>query len=165
MNAVAKAWALPTVALAGLILTAIVALWATGARDRLAKAEADLVAVQGAGDRLAERQALLANSEPLFRAANVALAGAQLQTQALALAETEGLVVANCEILPPQGREIGLRLQVQGSEASLLRLLASMERAAPFIFVEDMKLAASDAAAGMLDLSLRVSAGYAETMP
>lgn len=160
-----KAWWPTAAALLAIAVAVAAGFWSADSSRRLAMVEADLTALEEAGDRISERQALLDGNQPLFRAASAALAGAQLQSHILGLAEAAGVSVANTELLDPKDREIYLRAEMTGTEGNLVRMMIEIDRSMPFISIDELKMEAAEGAPETVSLSLMVSAGFSIGSP
>ncbi len=160
-----KAWSPPLAAIMVVGIAVSVFLWARESERGRLMAEADFAALALVGERIAERQALLAGSQPLFRAETAALAGSQLQSHVLKIAELSDVAVGNSEVVATQEREISLRIDLQGQEANLVRAMLEIERSVPFISIDELRLEALGVAPGALSMWLRLSAGYSSDAP
>ena len=160
-----KAWSPPLAAIMVVGIAVSVFLWARESQRVRLMAEADFAALALVGERIAERQALLAGSQPLFRAETAALAGSQLQSHVLKIAELSDVAVGNSEVVATQEREISLRIDLQGQEANLVRAMLEIERSVPFISIDELRLEVLGGAPGALNMWLRLSSGYSSEAP
>ena len=160
-----KAWSPLLAAIMAVCIAVSAFLWAREAERVRSIAEADFAALTLVGERIAERQALLAGSPPLFRAETAALAGAQLQSHVLKIAELSGVAVGNSEVTFRQDREISLGIDFQGQEANLVRAMLEIDRSVPFISIDELRMEALGGASGDLTIWLLLSAGYSSEAP
>ena len=160
-----KAWSPPLAAIMVVGIAVSVFLWARESQRVRLMAEVDFAALALVGERIAERQALLAGSQPLFRAETAALAGSQLQSHVLKIAELSDVAVGNSEVVATQEREISLRIDLQGQEANLVRAMLEIERSVPFISIDELRLEVLGGAPGALNMWLRLSSGYSSEAP
>ena len=160
-----KAWSPPLAAIMAVGIAVGIFLWAREAERVRLIAEADVAALALVGERFAERQALLAGRQPLFRAETAALAGSILQSHVLKIAELSGVAVGNSEVTSTQDREISLGIDFQGQEANLVRAMLEIDRSVPFISIDELRMEALGGAPGDLTIWLLLSAGYSSGAP
>lgn len=92
----------------------------------------------------AEGAAASPAAQALLQGATDAVAGAALQGQVETMASGAGMTVSSLELLPTEAagafRRVGLRLSVNGSWPSLLRLLQAVDEARPRMVVDDVQV-------------------------
>ena len=149
-----------TAALA-LLLALLALVWLAGIAPLLDGYRADRETVAFASEQL-PRLGRLAGEAPMLRAeldraardpagrtrllggTSDALAGADLQNRVARDATRDGLALRSAQILPPAAEEgfrrIGVRVALEGTLASLRRLLYGIETAPTFLFVDNLEI-------------------------
>ncbi len=136
-----------------LVLSILVPWWLqlSQLQDRLDRDQAQLVRYQRLLATLPQLRAELEQVKQrddtktfYFSAPTPALAGAQLQSELQDIIRSAGARPVSTQILPVDAREqppvIRVRLQLQGATAQVFDVLYRIERARPFLFIEQMSL-------------------------
>jgi general secretion pathway protein M len=115
--------------------------------------------------RAARLRAPVDNHKIMLAGTSDAVASAALQGRIETMATAAGMTIGSTEMLPAEARgeyrRIGLRLLVNGSYDSLIKLLASIETAVPPLLVNDLQIHSPElrlgvATNGELDASVAV---------
>lgn len=94
--------------------------------------------------RVAELRDAVDSHKFTLEGASDAIASADLEGHVERFARGTGLKIGSTEVLPPQAqgdyRRIGLRLLINGSYESLMKLLVAIETATPPLVVDDLEI-------------------------